>query len=205
MPQMKIPIVCPKCARKTFVPHQYAGKQIRCFKCNIPLQVPEIPLNRATLMARIGLATRIFLANTTTGTKVSLGLFLLAAATLITLSSSQLKSRDVSAPSPSPPSSPAPPDRSNDDKPSLEFTWGSGGFGNVMIADLTISNRGTKEIKDITITCVFSGASGTVLGSTTKTIYDVVPANETRTFARFNMGFINSQAKRAGCSIDTWR
>ncbi len=102
-------------------------------------------------------------------------------------------------------SGPQRPDGPTDDTPKLEFTWTAGGFGNVMIADFAISNPKSSDIRDITITCVHSGASGTVLGSTTKTIYDVVPAKETRTFEHFNMGLIHSQARKARCSIATWR
>lgn len=75
----------------------------------------------------------------------------------------------------------------------LDFNWRKVGFDSVMEADFTITNKSSYAIKDITIECTHSAKSGTIIDSNKKTIYDVVPANSTKTFSKFNMGFINSQ------------
>ncbi len=83
----------------------------------------------------------------------------------------------------------------------LEYTWSKEGFGNVMEATFTVRNRSHNGIKDLEIRCIHSAPSGTVIDRNTRTIYDVVPAQKSRTFENVNMGFINSQAHRSGCEI----
>ncbi len=84
---------------------------------------------------------------------------------------------------------------------SLDFDWKAGGFGSVMIADLTVKNNSKHNIKDIEIECQLSGKSGTKLSRKKKIIYDSVMAGKTRQFSKFNMGIINSQSSSAGCVI----
>jgi hypothetical protein len=83
----------------------------------------------------------------------------------------------------------------------LDFKWQVGGFGNVMLADFTVTNVGERGIKDFTIRCIHSAKSGTEIDRNTKVIYDVVPAKTTKKFKDVNMGFINSQAESSSCSI----
>jgi hypothetical protein len=63
-----------------------------------------------------------------------------------------------------------------------------------MTAKFIIKNDGDVPVKDLEIKCTHSAASGTVIDSNTRTIYQVFPAHKTRTVRNFNMGFINSQS-----------
>jgi len=83
----------------------------------------------------------------------------------------------------------------------LEFTWEKTGFDNIMVGNFTITNGSQYTIKDITIECTHFGKSGTRIDSNTKTIYDTVAAGKTKTFNKFNMGFIHSQANSTNCQI----
>jgi len=83
----------------------------------------------------------------------------------------------------------------------LDFSWGKEGFGNVMIANFTIHNNGSQDVKDIKIKCTHSAASGTVIDENTQTIYELFKAKSKKTIRNFNMGFIHSQASKSGCEI----
>ena len=83
----------------------------------------------------------------------------------------------------------------------LDFSWGTAGFGNIMQANFTIQNKSKYNIKDITIKCIHSAKSGTVIDTNKHTIFDVVKANSTKKFPDVNMGFINSQAHTSSCYI----
>ena len=82
-----------------------------------------------------------------------------------------------------------------------KMKWRKEGFGNVMIADLTIHNRSPFDLKDIVITCTAHGKSGTEIGAPQQTLFEVVKAKETRTFKGVNMGLIDSQTATANCQI----
>lgn len=81
----------------------------------------------------------------------------------------------------------------------LDFKWHLGGFENVMLADFTVSNPTAYPVKDIEITCNHTAKSGTKIDSNTRIIYDIVPANGKKTFKKFNMGWIHSQADSSSC------
>ncbi len=83
----------------------------------------------------------------------------------------------------------------------LEFTWEKAGFDNIMEGNFTITNSSQYTIKDITIECTHFAKSGTRIDSNKKTIYDTVAAGSSRTFNKFNMGFIHSQANSTNCQI----
>jgi hypothetical protein len=80
-------------------------------------------------------------------------------------------------------------------------TWEKGGFGSIGLMSMTISNMNPFGVKDITIHCTFDGKSGTQLSARLQTIYDTIPANGSKKFAKINIGFIDSQSARAGCSL----
>lgn len=84
----------------------------------------------------------------------------------------------------------------------VKMQWHKGGFGAVMIADVTITNRALSHLKDFQITCTSQGPSGSNVGSTTNTLYEMVKSRQTKTFRNVNMGFINSQAATANCVVD---
>lgn len=83
----------------------------------------------------------------------------------------------------------------------LDFTWSKGGFDNVLLANFKIRNDNEFPIKDVTITCNYTAASGTELGSNTQTIYEVVKAKSTKSINNFNMGLIHSQTGGMRCEV----
>jgi len=82
-----------------------------------------------------------------------------------------------------------------------DYSWWKTGFDNIMEADFTIANDNPFPIKDIQIECVHTAASGTKIDSNVRTIYDIIPANSSKKFKNFNMGFIHSQAESTHCKI----
>jgi len=87
------------------------------------------------------------------------------------------------------------------EKVEMDFSWDKAGFDNVMEADFTIKNNSKYQIKDIEIECTHIAKSGTRIDSNSRTIYDVIPANSSKRFEDFNMGFIHSQADASACKI----
>jgi len=83
-----------------------------------------------------------------------------------------------------------------------DFSWEVGGFGTVLLNDFTIVNGNTFAVKDIAISCVLQGPSGTVLGTTKHTVYDVLLAHGAKRFEKVNMGFINSQTYAVSCAVN---
>jgi len=81
------------------------------------------------------------------------------------------------------------------------FEWSKDGFGTIMMASFTIKNYTDAAIRDIEIECNMVAPSGTQIGKVKHTIYDVIPANKTRTFDMVNMGFVDSQAKKTNCRV----
>lgn len=73
--------------------------------------------------------------------------------------------------------------------------------GGFLYVDFTVVNNSSQQIKDIEIECVHNGKSGTRIDSNTRTIYDVVGPRSRKTFKRFSMGIIHSQATQTRCSI----
>lgn len=73
--------------------------------------------------------------------------------------------------------------------------------GGLLYVDFTVINNGSQQIKDIEIECVHNGKSGSRIDSNTRTIYDVVGPRSRKTFKRFSMGIIHSQATQTRCSI----
>lgn len=84
----------------------------------------------------------------------------------------------------------------------LDFSWGTEGFGAIMKANFTISNKSHKAIKDIKIHCLHFAGSETKIDQNTKVIYEVIEAHSKRSFRHVNMGFIRDQVKRSSCSIE---
>jgi hypothetical protein len=82
-----------------------------------------------------------------------------------------------------------------------KYQWYKEAFGTVMEVTLTIKNDSDYPVKDMEIVCVQGAPSGTILGTNTETLYDIVPAHTARVFRRFNMGFIDSQSATSKCRI----
>lgn len=87
----------------------------------------------------------------------------------------------------------------------LDYTWEKVGFDNIMEANFTVTNGNEKEIKDIEISCTHYAKSGTAIDSNNRIIYEIIPANSKKTFKKFNMGFIHSQAEKTGCMITSFK
>lgn len=83
----------------------------------------------------------------------------------------------------------------------LDMHWQKGGFGSVMIATFIIKSTLKFPVKDITVRCTMEGNSGTEIARFDRTLYEIVPARSTKRIADVNLGFVPSQATRAGCQI----
>lgn len=75
------------------------------------------------------------------------------------------------------------------------------GFGSVALHDLAIKNDRVTGLKDFHITCEYFGASGSVISSATRTLFDTLGPYEERKFADLNFGFVSSQASSARCRV----
>ena len=82
-----------------------------------------------------------------------------------------------------------------------KFSWQRGGFDTVMIANLTVKNSGLRDVKDLRLKCEAVGKSGTAIASPSVTLYDIVPAGESKRFHDVSVSFISPQAARAGCEV----
>jgi hypothetical protein len=83
----------------------------------------------------------------------------------------------------------------------LKYDWAKGGFDNVMFINATIKNNNIFDVKDITLECEHFAKSGTRIGSSTQTIYEIFPAGKKKTINHFNMGLIHTQAAGSSCEI----
>jgi len=70
-----------------------------------------------------------------------------------------------------------------------------------MIANFTVHNPTQFRFKDFEIKCTHFAPSGTEIDSNTRTIYEIVNPNSTKTVTGMNMGFIQTQAARSSCQI----
>ncbi len=80
--------------------------------------------------------------------------------------------------------------------------WETGGFGNVMTMKPVIVNKNAFAVKDIYIHCKVYAPSGTELGDNYATVFEVIPAKSKIRPKEINLGFINSQSKKAGCVVE---
>lgn len=83
-----------------------------------------------------------------------------------------------------------------------DVNWTRGGFETVMLLDVSISNSGLRDVKDIVIRCNHTSQSGTDIDSNSATIYQVFPAGKTVSLSKFEMGFMHSQVARSSCKIE---
>ena len=116
-------------------------------------------------------------------------------------------------PSPPPPSAPAPPPAVSPAEPprplkadvmravDLTMRWEKGGFGTVLVANVTLTNKSAHPVKDVELLCGIWAESGTELGRLRHTIYEAFAPQRTKTVRQANMGFIHSQAHTVGCVV----
>jgi hypothetical protein len=83
----------------------------------------------------------------------------------------------------------------------IEVRPSRGGFGTVLVTDLTIRNRSLSDLKDFQLVCDNIGPSRSVIGQSKAVLYEVVPARSTKTFKEVNMGFMHPQTKSADCHV----
>jgi hypothetical protein len=89
------------------------------------------------------------------------------------------------------------------DKVAMSFSSSKGGFGSILMLDITLTNKNTFAVKDIEIDCDGYGGSGTKIDHNNKTMYERLEPGETRTFKQFNMGFLNSQVSSSRCGVQS--
>jgi RNA polymerase subunit RPABC4/transcription elongation factor Spt4 len=82
-----------------------------------------------------------------------------------------------------------------------KYSWQKGGFDNILLANFTLRNTGTRDVKDIEVTCTSYGNSGTRIDSNERVIYETIKAGKTHRLREFNMGFQHTQTARAGCEV----
>jgi hypothetical protein len=83
----------------------------------------------------------------------------------------------------------------------FKMTWEKGGFGTVLVADVTLTNKSAHPVKDVELLCVTVAESGTELGRQRHTIYELFAPKKTKTVRQTNIGFIHSQTHKVGCAI----
>jgi hypothetical protein len=83
----------------------------------------------------------------------------------------------------------------------FDFSWSLGGFDNVMVGNFTFTNKGSRAVKDLEMSCALEAKSGTPIDAVQQVIYEVVPANGKKRVADFNMGIVNTQVSSANCRI----
>jgi hypothetical protein len=178
----------------------------KCYECgqDVSTQAKACPACGAPVKKRSG---------------ARLGLFLLAVLGLFGLLALAIREpavRDQPGQSPPPvpaPTGPEPPKAVSPAEPprplkadvmrTVDFTmrWEKGGFGTVLVADITLTNKSAHPVKDVELFCGIWAESGTELGRLRHTIYEAFAPKKTKTVRQINMGFIHSQAHTVGCVL----
>lgn len=83
----------------------------------------------------------------------------------------------------------------------LDYVWTKEGFGTFMEANFVIHNNNDYDIKDIEIECDHYAKSGTKIDKNNRTIYEIISAKSSKTYPKFNMGFIHEQADSSTCFV----
>jgi len=82
------------------------------------------------------------------------------------------------------------------------FRWAKGGFGTIgVVKNLKIYNHSDKPIKDFTLKMTLYSKSKTNLGSSSETVYQIVPPKKTLFIRRISIGFIDNQAYTSALDI----
>lgn len=77
----------------------------------------------------------------------------------------------------------------------------SQGGDNLTLLTFKIKNEGSFDKKDPVMVCDMAGASGTIIKTQSKTIYEVLPAGLTRKFGPVLMGPLPEQMASFNCRI----
>ena len=73
--------------------------------------------------------------------------------------------------------------------------------GDLDLISFKLQNGAFIDLKDPTVACDMKGPSGTTIKTVTKTIYEVLPAENTRMFGSLRMGKTPDQATQFQCYV----
>jgi hypothetical protein len=76
-----------------------------------------------------------------------------------------------------------------------------GGLGANALMSFTVHNENAYAVKDIGLLCTFTSKDGRYVTLRRKTIPEPISFKERKTFARVHVGFVNTKATRARCSL----
>jgi hypothetical protein len=82
-------------------------------------------------------------------------------------------------------------------------SWRRGGLGSKALVTFTLRNDNDYAVGDIGILCAFSRKDGSPVTERRQTIHDTVKMKGRKTFARVHVGFINVNAAKAKCSLQS--
>jgi len=81
-----------------------------------------------------------------------------------------------------------------------DFQWSRSRFGTLFVS-FAVNNSTNQALRDFTIVCVTYGASGTQIGTVSKTLYETLPANSSLEYEGVEVGPMHPQARTVRCSI----
>ncbi|MBX9811199.1 MAG: hypothetical protein K2Y16_06245 [Burkholderiales bacterium] len=84
----------------------------------------------------------------------------------------------------------------------FSFSWTKGKPGSVMFIDITLTNTGARDVKDLVIVCEHILDSGIVPVKNRSILYETIKASETKTFPRFNMGYLPGDTPTTRCHVE---
>ena len=85
----------------------------------------------------------------------------------------------------------------------VKMTWEKGGFGSVLVADVTLTNKSAYPIKDVELFCALVAESGTELGRQRHTIYNRSPPRRRKRSGRRIWGLFTARRTRLAASSQT--
>lgn len=88
----------------------------------------------------------------------------------------------------------------------IDMDWHKGGFGSVALADFKISNMSLKTCTNPIVLVTFYSDNGTPISEKTQQVFLTVPPGKKRKSEEVNLGFVNSQVRRASAKFisATW-
>ncbi len=84
----------------------------------------------------------------------------------------------------------------------FNFSWTKGKPGSVMFIDITLANTGARDVKDLVIVCEHILDSGIVPVNNRSILYATIKASETKTFLRFDMGYLPVDTPKTRCHVE---
>ena len=84
--------------------------------------------------------------------------------------------------------------------PLSDFQWSRSRFGALFVS-FAVNNSTNQALRDFTIACSTYGASGTHIGTISKTLFETLPAKSTVEYEGVEIGPMHPQARTVRCSI----